>query len=78
MQILKSLLVGEVNSMLPTSTVDPRQVGTRRLMMLTPTYLSTNQSEEHPYAESETEYGPVELPGKTSAILTFLEFQRAD
>ena len=47
-------------------------------MMLTPTYLSTNQSEERPYAESETEYGPVELPRKTSAILTFLEFQRAD
>ena len=29
--------------------------------------ISSNQSEERPYAESETEYGPAELPGKTSA-----------
>ena len=30
---------------------DPRLVGTRRLMMLTPSYLTTNQSEERPQAD---------------------------
>ena len=31
--------------------LDPRPVGTRRLMMLTSTYLTTNQSEECPQAD---------------------------
>ena len=31
--------------------VDPRWVGTRRLMMLMPDYLTTNQSEECPWAD---------------------------
>ena len=31
--------------------VDPRPVGTRKWMMLTPTYLTTNQSEECPWAD---------------------------
>ena len=30
--------------------VDPRTVGTRRLMVLTPTYLTTNHSEQCPWA----------------------------
>ena len=31
--------------------VAPRPTGTRRLMMLTPSYLTTNQSEERPRAD---------------------------
>ena len=28
--------------------VDPKPVGTRRMMMLTPDYITTNQSEDRP------------------------------
>ena len=41
--------MGEINSMMPTSARS-RLVGTRRLMMLTPIYVTTNQSEECPRA----------------------------
>ena len=35
----------------PRGSLLPRPLGTRRLMMLTPTYLTTNQSEECPQAD---------------------------
>ena len=35
----------EVNCMFTHEHVDPRPAGTRRLMMLTPTYLTTNRLE---------------------------------
>ena len=37
--------------MLTTSRSTPRQVGTRRLMILIPSYLTTNQSEESPWVD---------------------------
>ena len=43
--------VEEVYYMLPTSKVDLRLDETRRLMMLTPDYLITNQSGEYPWAD---------------------------
>ena len=39
--------VGKVNYA-PHKLADPRPIGTRRLMMLISTYLTTNQSEECP------------------------------
>ena len=37
--------------MLTTSRWEPKQVGTRRLMILIPSYLTTNQSEESPWVD---------------------------
>lgn len=38
--------------------IDPRQMGTRRLMLLTPGYLTTNQSEERPGMDHRFSSGP--------------------
>ena len=44
--------VGEVNCMLSASAaVDPRRVGATRLVVLTPTYLTANQSKDCPRAD---------------------------
>ena len=48
-----ALQVGEVKNGILTAQkhIDPRPVGTWRLMMLTLTYLTTNQSEQCPQAD---------------------------
>ena len=51
MQILKPPPGGRSQLYAAYKHVDPRPVGTRRLVMLTPDYLTTNQSEVCPLAD---------------------------
>ena len=46
--------VGEINLIYPQH-INPRTVGTRRLMMLTPDYLTTSELEECPWAHHVSE-----------------------
>ena len=39
--------------------VDPKPVGTRRMMMLTPDYITTNQSEDRPWVDHTLLFEPL-------------------
>ena len=51
LQILKDPPHGRSQLYAPHKHTDPRLVETRRLIMLTPDYPTTNQSEEYPWAD---------------------------